>query len=322
MTAILTFLARYATVILAAGVFAGLAWPGLAAVLKPMLAPTVWGLLFLAALRLNWTGAVSHGRRPLAVVGGVVGVVGGVVGWLLVISPAVMAGLMWWTGAPPGLAAALVLMSAAPPIMSSPAFAVLLGLDGSLSLAVMVAATVLAPLVLPLVALEILDLPLAVGAGTLIVRLGAMIGSALIAAAVTRRLAGAHTLARAAAWMDGTAVVLLVLFAIAIMDGVTVRFMREPSHVLFFLAVTFAAYIGFQGIGAAAFSFLGRRSALTVGFSSGNRNMALLLAVLPAGVDPDIPLYFALGQLPIYVMPALLAPLYRRLLSVKVRDED
>lgn len=312
MTAILRLLGRYATAVLAAGVFAGLLWPELAAVLKPLLAPSVWGLLFLAALRLDWTEVAAYRRRPL--------VIAGVVGWLLVISPAVIAGLVWGTGAPPGLVAALVLMAAAPPIMSSPAFSVLLGLDGSLSLVVMVAATVLAPLVLPLVALEILDLPLAVGAGELIVRLGAMIGSALIAAAIARRLAGAHTLAQAAAWMDGVAVVLLVLFAIAIMDGVTRRFVEAPSHVLLFLAVTFVAHIGFQGVGAAAFAVLGRRAALTVGFSSGNRNMALLLAVMPAGVDPDIPLYFALGQLPIYIMPAVLAPLYRRLLSSKGDD--
>jgi BASS family bile acid:Na+ symporter len=117
--------------------------------------------------------------------------------------------------------------------------------------------------------------------------------------------------------MDGIAVLLLVLFAVAIMDGVTERFLSDPAHVLVFLAVAFAAYIGFQGAGAAVFALLGRRSALTVGFSSGNRNMALLLAVLPAGVDPDIPLYFALGQLPIYVLPAVLTPIYRRLLTNK-----
>ncbi len=309
MTAILTLFARYATAILAAGVFAGLAWPGLAAVLKPLLAPSVWGLLFLAAVRLDWSEVGARVRRPVAIAG--------VVGWLLVISPAVMAGLMWLTGAPPGLVAALVLMAAAPPIMSSPALSALIGLDGSLSLVIMVAATVLAPLVLPIVAVDLLNLPLAMSAGDLIARLGAMIGSALLAAAVARRLAGADRLARGVSRMDGMAVLFLVLFAIAIMDGVTERFLAEPSHVLVFLAVAFAAYVGFQGAGAAVFALLGWRSALTIGFSSGNRNMALLLAVLPAGVDPDIPLYFALGQLPIYVLPMVLRPIYRRLLSDK-----
>ncbi len=313
MTAILTLLARYATLILAAGVFAGLAWPDLAAALGPLLAPSVWGLLFLAALRLDWAEVVAQGRRPLAVAA--------VVGWLLVVSPAVMAALMWWiteigsTGVPAGLVAALVLMAAAPPIMSSPALSVLLGLNGSLSMVVMVSATILAPLVLPIVALEILGLPLAMGAGDLILRLGAMIGSALLAAVFVRRLAGPGGLARNAIRIDAAAVILMVLFAIAIMDGVTQRSMEEPAHVLLFLAATFAAYVGLQCAGAAAFALLGRRAALTVGFSSGNRNMALLLAVLPAGADPDIALYFALGQLPIYILPMVLKPIYRRLLS-------
>ena len=52
--------------------------------------------------------------------------------------------------------------------------------------------------------------------------------------------------------------------------------------------------------------------ALTLGFVSGNRNMGLLLAVLPAGLDPDIVLYFALAQFPIYVFPLMLKPFYGR----------
>ena len=40
-----------------------------------------------------------------------------------------------------------------------------------------------------------------------------------------------------------------------------------------------------------------------------------VLAVLPAGAHPDIFLYFVVGQLPIYLWPAILAPVYRRLLQ-------
>jgi BASS family bile acid:Na+ symporter len=57
---------------------------------------------------------------------------------------------------------------------------------------------------------------------------------------------------------------------------------------------------------------MGRRSALTVGFASGNRNMGLLLAVLPAESPPDVLLFFVLAQLPIYILPAVLGPAYRR----------
>ena len=41
--------------------------------------------------------------------------------------------------------------------------------------------------------------------------------------------------------------------------------------------------------------------------------MGLLLAVLPADAAPDTILYFAVGQFPIYILPAALAGFYRRL---------
>ena len=144
MIRLLGFLTRHAPKILAIGVFAGLAFPQLASLSRPLLTPTVWFLLVLTALRIDWAEIVVHARRPV--------VVGGVLVWLLIAAPALMALSVFSTGVPPGLAAALVLMAAAPPIMSSPALALMIGLDASLSLVVMVAATLLTPLVLPVVA--------------------------------------------------------------------------------------------------------------------------------------------------------------------------
>jgi BASS family bile acid:Na+ symporter len=43
--------------------------------------------------------------------------------------------------------------------------------------------------------------------------------------------------------------------------------------------------------------------------------MGLLLAVLPADSAPDALLFFALAQLPIYMLPAVLGPAYRRWLA-------
>ena len=60
--------------------------------------------------------------------------------------------------------------------------------------------------------------------------------------------------------------------------------------------------------------FLDRRTALTAGYCSGGRHNALLMAVLPVTADPDIFLFIAAVQFPIYLMPALLQPFYRRLL--------
>ena len=50
-----------------------------------------------------------------------------------------------------------------------------------------------------------------------------------------------------------------------------------------------------------------------LGLAAGNRNMGLMLAAAGAAV-PDLTwLYFAIAQFPIYLMPAMLKPLARRL---------
>jgi hypothetical protein len=67
-------------------------------------------------------------------------------------------------------------------------------------------------------------------------------------------------------------------------------------------------------VAAGTLAFLDRRVALTAGYCSGGRHNALLMAVLPASVDADVFLFIAAVQFPIYLIPTLLQPVYRRLL--------
>ncbi len=74
------------------------------------------------------------------------------------------------------------------------------------------------------------------------------------------------------------------------------------------------ASLGLQAVSYLSFGWLGRSSALTVGLVGGNKNMAVVWASLAAAANsPDLMLYFACAQLPIYLLPAALAPIYRRL---------
>lgn len=305
--AALSRIARHGGIILAAGVFAGVALPAAAGVFRPALTPAVWALLALSAVRVEWTGAASEVRRPAKVLA--------LVALLVVASPIVMALLTRVIPLPGGLADALVLMAASSPIMSSPALALLLGLDAALSMVVMLAATLAVPLTVPLAAAGLLGLHLGGGAAALSARLGLFVASALLSGIVLRRVAGTARLARAAGAVDGLVVVLLVVFAVAIMDGVAARLIAEPARVLGFIAAAFLANLGLQALAGAVCLGLGRRRALTVGLSAGNRNMALLMAVLPPSADPDLFLFFALAQLPIYILPAAMSGLYRRLLG-------
>jgi len=107
----------------------------------------------------------------------------------------------------------------------------------------------------------------------------------------------------------------LMIFAIPLMDGVVARALAEPVKLAGFVAGAFGGMILCNLVMAAGLlPFLDRRTALTAGYCSGGRHNALLMAVLPASADADIFLFIAAVQFPLYLMPTLLEPLYRRLL--------
>ena len=105
----------------------------------------------------------------------------------------------------------------------------------------------------------------------------------------------------------------LVVFAVAIMDGITAAFLARPGYVLGTLAAAFAANLVLQAAGTLAFLRLGMRRALTIGLMTGNCNMGLVLVALADEASFDTVMFFALGQIPMYMLPALLMPLYRRI---------
>ena len=311
MISLLKFLSRHAMAAMAAGVFIGLLAPPLAKLLAPLLAPSVWALLVISLLRTEGAAAMAHLRRP--------GRVAGLLVWCLAATPAITWGLVSLTGLPGGLAAAMVLAAGSSPLISTPALGILLGLDGAFILTLLIPATLLIPLTLPGIALALLGFEVDVSAGELMVRLAALVGTSMLAAWALRRGLGAQRVRAVGAELDGASVLILIVFAIAIMDGLTARLLAEPGYVLFVTALTFAAYAGLMALTVLGLAIIqpqwGRRLILSAGFTAGCRNLAVILAVLPAGADPDLFLYFAVGQFPIYLMPAILKPLVLRLLK-------
>lgn len=309
MIRLLTLLGGHGVTVLFLGVFVGLALPDLAHLLRPALAPAVAALLLFSMLRVDWHSISGYLRRPL--------LTGGLVAWMLLVSP-----LLTWAvlfllplPLPGGLPTAIVLMAAAPPILGATAIALLLGLDGALTLVVGLLATLLAPLTVPPLALWLLGLQLDVGAGELMLRLGSVVLAALAGAILIRRLVGSARLRRNGNLLDGLIVLVMLVFAVAIMDGVTATLMERPATVALWIFAAFIANPALQLITILAFARFGQRLALTAGLLAGNCNMGLMLAALPADADYDVILYFALAQLPMYMLPAMLKPFYRRLLA-------
>jgi BASS family bile acid:Na+ symporter len=314
MGRLLAFLGGHATWVLFVGVFLGLALPSLANLARPLLAPAVAVLLTATLLRVDWRVMLDYLRRP--------GLVTVIVAWLLVGAPILATGVLALLPLPVPLTTALVLMAAAPPILSAAPIAMMLGLDGALALVVGLFATLLTPLTVPPLALALLGLELDLGVGEFMARLAVVIIVALVAAFVIRRAIGRARLPRVARHLDGVVVAVMLVFAVAIMDGVTATLLARPGTVALWLAAAFVANPALQIAGALAFAWLGRRRALTIGLVSGNCNMGLLLAAFPPGTDGDVVLYFAVAQLPMYMLPAVLLPFYRRLVAPMTEAEN
>ncbi len=304
---LLEAIGRRGAPVLALGVLLGLALPPLAELFRPLLVPVIFVNLVLALLRLDFAEIAAFRRQPA--------LVGLFTAFLLVASPVAMWLAIRPFGLPPGLEAALVLMAAAPPIASAPAFALVMGLNAPFSVFCVLVSHMVVPATLPPMALHLLGLDLDIALVDLMGRLVFFIGGSFAAAwALKRWVFPPAYLARQSGRLDGLAVLGLVVFAIAIMDGVTETALARPGFALLVVACAFAGNIALQALGAALFWRAGRRIALTAGHMAGNCNMGLVLAVLADRADPDTVTFFALAQLPMYMLPTVAVPLYRRVL--------
>lgn len=305
MGRLLALLGKHAAWALFGGVFIGLALPWLAGLARPLLAPSVVVILGAALLRADWGAMAGYARRPWLILG--------LIAWFMVVSPVVTWLVLKALGPPPALSAAIVLMAAAPPILAAVGLATLLGLDAALAAVAGLVSTALTPLTVPPLALALLGLEIDVPVGEFMARLVAVIGAAFMVAGVMRwRLQPAWIKAHAR-HIDGVFVLAMLVFAVAIMDGVGQALMDDPGHVALWLGAAFVANPALQLLGGLAFARFGRRRALTIALMTGNRNMGLLLAALPASVDFDVVLFFAVAQVPMFMLPAVLTPVYRRL---------
>jgi predicted Na+-dependent transporter len=280
--------------------------------MREAVAPAVALLMALVLLCIDPSEVLATLRRP--------GHVLLLCAWVLLVCPLVAYAATRAAGLDGPLGAGVVLAAAACAATSSPAFARLVGLDEEVSLVVAVATTALVPFTAPPLALGLLGLDLAISTGGLMLRLALMVGLPALLAMLVRRWAGEARLARAGAAVDGVVVLVLVVFAFGVMDGVQARLLADPLWVLGGILLALAANLGLNAVTALAFApVLGRGAALTAGLLAGNRNQALFLAVLPAGADPGVLLFFAVGQIPMFLTPVLLRPVYARLRPTKAR---
>lgn len=302
----IAWLARHARTLLAVSLLTGIVLPDLAATLKPWLPLGVAGLLWGAMVRLDWSAVRLHLGRP--------GVLAAGLGWMMLAGPFAAWAVAWGLGLSDGLTAGLILMACAPPVMSAPAIALMIGLDAPLILLLVVLGTFAAPLSAPLLLEVLTDLNLSLSATSVALRLGLLVGGCALAALLARRIMGRGGLQRAEPGLEVFSLGCMVLFAVAVMDGVAAALQADPGRVVVLIAGAFAAALGMLALSAAVFARLGWPVALTIGYAVGNRNMALMMAALPTTGLDDVWLWFAMVQFPIYTLPMILGRPIRAML--------
>jgi predicted Na+-dependent transporter len=292
--------------LLAFAIVGGVLIPPAAHALRGTVPVAVVGLSTLVFLRVDIAATLAHLHRPMRVAG--------VLAVQMLACPMLAWAVVRLLPLDPGIADAVVLFATGSAIVSAPAYARLLGLDPEFALVGALVGTLLVPLTAPPLAWALTGVNLAIGTAGFAARLGMVVGLPLLLSLLLRRLAGEKRLEQAGAALDGLTVWLLIAFGFGVMDGVGVRLMADPAWVLDATLVACITAAGLNLATAAVLMPFGVQIAATAGMLSGFRSMALYLAVLPAAADPRVPLFFGLYQIPLYIGPLIMAPLYRRVL--------
>ncbi|MBX3520844.1 MAG: hypothetical protein KF835_12610 [Xanthobacteraceae bacterium] len=313
----LEWLGRQGTRIAAVSVLVGLAIPPLAGALKPIFPVAIFLLLVFAFLRVDPIELRDRFRAPFLVALACFGI--------MVLTPLAFGFVLPHLGIErlgPGVALGLMMYLAAPPIMSSTAFAAMLRLDTALTLAVLIVCTTLTPLLAPLIVVHFAGSALHVDVAQLALRLLAILGGAFATASLLRWRLGSERIAAAKSSIDGINALLLFIFGIAAMDGVTARAAKEPLLVGSLTLVAFGIAIGIYVLTTILFWREGLKKSLALGFSSAHRNMGVMIAAAGSGLPELTWIYFAVAQFPIYLLPALAAPAVHRLMERRLPGEE
>lgn len=302
----LGWIGKHGAAAVAISVVIGMLLPSFSALARPYLSEAVFVLLVLAFLRVDGAAVVRRIKRPL--------LLAAASGWMLLVLPLGAFGLAHLTGLNelgPDFMMAMFIATAAPSVMSAPAFIYLMGLDGALSLTVLVCGVVLTPLTAPFIGALMLGPGLPLTALGLSVQLFSLLAGSWVTAWLIRKLAGRARIDAARHQIDGVNVLVLFFFAIAAMDGVAVSFLERPLFTTGLAALTFVLAFTQIGLTLLVFSPASRADAFVIAHSSGARNMGLLVAALGGTLPDGAWLWFALAQLPIYMLPYILRPFGR-----------
>ncbi|MDN5001940.1 Na+-dependent transporter [Bradyrhizobium sp. GCM10027634] len=304
----LTWLGGQGTRAVASVVFIAAAVPPLGALLRPYVTEAILVLLCISFMRVDLVALYGHLRRPA--------LVASATAWTTIGVPLIAGLIAHATGLAeraPGLSLALMLQSMASPMMASPALAALMGLDATLVLVTLVTATAIVPFTASLFASLFLGGMLSISPLTLGLKLLGILAASLLSATVIRWLFGAEAIQRHKQPIDGFNIIILFVFASAIMGDVVSDLVTQPILTLSLAALSFAIYFTLLAVTTLLFRRIGYQRALALGLMVSQRNLGLMLAATAGALPGTTWLYFAMTQFPIHLSPYMLTPIARRL---------
>jgi BASS family bile acid:Na+ symporter len=304
----LTWLGDQGTRAVATIAFIALAVPPLGALLRPYVTEAILCLLCISFMRVDLVALYGHLRRPALIASATV--------WTTIGVPVIIGLLAHMTGfdrSSPGLFLALMLQGMASPMMAAPALAALMGLDATLPLVTLVTATALVPFTASLFASLFLGGMLSISPLALGAKLLGILAVSLIGATAIRWIFGAAAIQRHKRPIDGFNILILLVFASAVMGDVAHDFVADPLFTIGVALLAFAVYFTLLAVTTLLFRRAGTERAFAIGLMVSQRNLGLMLAATAGALPATTWLYFALTQFPIHLAPYLLTPIARRL---------
>jgi BASS family bile acid:Na+ symporter len=233
--------------------------------------------------------------------------------WILVLCPVTVWFVLEIFTLPAPIVKAALITAAAPPVTSCAAIAIFLGVDAAIAVVLTLATMLLAPLSLPPIVFFLADLHIVAEISQVSLRLALFIFTAFFFAALIKKWIGESRIYRNGTTLDGISVLFIGVFIIGIMDGVTGIIILRPPYVFLVFMVSTLLVLGLYLTATILFWRLGPCTAMAIGLVSGNCNMGLMYLILADQAQLDLLIFFAVGQIPMYFLPAILAPLIKRL---------
>jgi BASS family bile acid:Na+ symporter len=148
---------------------------------------------------------------------------------------------------------------------------------------------------------------------TLGLKLLGILAASLLAATAIRWIFGTEAIQRHKQPIDGFNIIILLIFAAAIMGDVVSDLVAQPVFTISLAALSFAIYFTLLAVTTLLFRRIGYERALALGLMVSQRNLGLMLAATAGALPATTWLYFAMTQFPIHLSPYMLTPIARRL---------